>query len=470
MRQMIGLLSPSRALPLILAAAFGVVLAPAKDAVVNRDSVLLLPVCGGSGSPVATLAEGQHVKFRFALSGSSSACYSVSAEVAGEEFRGYVSKDAVSGLEEFEATRRAYSHYRLVDSAISMIGIQPARSTPSAQPDRTPLESQAKLLEAAALLAAGKPAEAAQKVTQADLPADHRGAAMLRAKALLRMTRPREAFAALEDALRSHGNDPDLLAMAGLTRLRLDDVSAAESYLKRSLTLRPSPSIEKVLRKVQRESSADVSDQKTYGTRFALRYEGDQLDARAARELTRVFDHEVTRISQELGCNSNDRLTVIIQSRDNYKATTGAADWSGGRYDGRIRIALAPGGSIDAETTRTFSHEYVHACLAGLGNWPAWLHEGMAQKLSGAAPHPRALQLLRQLGSEGKLPKLGQLTGGWAGLNSQQAAVAYTVALVAVQALYERYQSYGVRTLLAQPAQLSRVSAELDERLQADYR
>ncbi len=443
--------------------------AAAKEAVVNRDNVSLLASCDTSGRPVATLAEGQRVRFRFALSGSSSGCYSVSADVEGREIRGYIRKDAVSGLEEFEQQRRDASHHQLVDSAINVIGIQPELPTTSIQSDSISLEAQSKLLEAAALLEGGKPAEAEQKAAQAGLPADNRSAAILRAKAFMQMTQPRRAFEVIEPALRTHGDDPDLLAFAGLSRLQLDDVSAAESYLRQSLAIRPNPAIQSVLRRVERESLADASDQKTYGTRFALRYEDGQLDPRAARELTQVLDREVTRISQELGCRANDRLPVIIQSRENYQATTGAADWSAGRYDGRVRIALAPGGTVDAETRRTFSHEYVHACLAALGNWPSWLHEGMAQKLSGATPHPQALQLVKQLGGEGNLPKLNQLSGGWSRLNSRQAAVAYTVALLAIQALYERYQSYGVRTLLAQPTQLARVSSEIDAQIQADF-
>jgi len=457
----------------LLVLAFGALASaqPApKEAVVNRDQVALLASCGATGNPLATLAAGQRVRFRFALSGSASGCYSVSADVDGREVRGYVPKDAVAGLEEFEQQRRDASHHQLVDSAISVIGLEPATPASSIRSGDLSLDAQSRLLEAAALLESGDAAKAEQIIAQAGLPADNGTAAMLRAKALMRLTRPRQAFEAIEPALQAHRDDPDLLAMAGLSRLQLDDAPAAEAYLRQSLALRPNPSLENVLRRIQRESAADASDQKTYGTRFALRYEDGQLDSRSARELTEVLDHEVTRISQELGCNSNDRLPVIIQSRENYQATTGAADWSAGRYDGRIRIALAPGGAIDAETKRTFSHEYVHACLASLGNWPAWLHEGMAQKLSGAAPHPRAMQLVKQLGADGNLPKLKQLSGGWSGLDSRQAAVAYTVALLAVQALYERYQSYGVRTLLAQPSELARVSSEVDERIQSDFR
>ena len=442
--------------------------ATAKEAAVNRDGVALTASCGATGRTLTRLDEGQRVTFRFALSGSSSGCYSVSAEVDGQEHRGYVAKDAVSGLEECEERRREASHQRWVDSAIRTIGLD-AEPNIREEPDTTSLAAKAKLMEAAALLQDGKAAEAEQVITQSDLPADNRNAAILRARALLQLTRPREAFAVIDEALRTHGSDADLLAMAGLTRLQLDDIPAAKAFLERSLTIQPSPSIQSVLRRVERESAGDASSEKTYGTRFAMRYEGGQLDPRSARELTQVFDREVTRISQELGCNSNDRLAVIIQSRENYSATTGAADWSGGRYDGRIRIALAPGGSVDAETTRTFSHEYTHACLASLGSWPSWLHEGIAQRMAGDTPHPQQLQILEQLGQAGQLPKLRNLAGGWARLDARSARVAYTLALVAIQKVYGRYQTYGVRTLLAQPTQLPQITRDLDESLQAEY-
>ena len=36
-----------------------------------------------------------------------------------------------------------------------------------------------------------------------------------------------------------------------------------------------------------------------------------------------------------------------------------------------------------ASMQRVFAHEVVHSCLANLGSWPPWLHEGLAQKMSG---------------------------------------------------------------------------------------
>ena len=164
-----------------------------------------------------------------------------------------------------------------------------------------------------------------------------------------------------------------------------------------------------------------------------------------------------------------NRLPVIIQSRENYRKTTGAADWSGGRYDGRIRIAMPPSGQVDGFVRQAFSHEFVHACLSTIGRWPSWLHEGLAQKLSGDVLPSRMRAQLVQLGGEGKLPKLNNLAGGWGGLNSQQAQLAYGLSLAAAEIFVEHYQYYGLRNLMNDPSGLDEISRTLDRKLAERY-
>ena len=443
----------------------------AKDLVVQRDQVDLLADCREGSTPLAKLAEGQKVTLRFALAGSGSRCYSVSAKIEGETFRGYVFRDALAGLEEFEQRRQEASSQQLVESAIRMIGLPQGGTQPAARSSSpVSLGQRALLLQAASELQQDRAAEAARLLAESDLPADNRDAALLRAKALMQLARPREALSVIEPALRSHAGDAQLLAMAGFSSLQLDDVRAAEVYLRESLAIQPSPWVESVYRKLKRESTADQSREKSYGSHFTLRYEGEALDAAAARRLTTTFEGEVTRISQHLGCRMTNRLPVIIQSRENYRNTTGAADWSGGRYDGRIRIALPPSGEVDGFVRQAFSHEFVHACLATVGRWPSWLHEGLAQQLSGEALEPNARALLVQLGRKGKLPPLQDLAGGWARLNSQQAMLAYALSLAAIEVFVERYQYYGLRNLLNQPSRLTQVSQDLDRLLAERYR
>ena len=78
-----------------LTTLFGSAALGAKELVVKKDQVNLLANCSEGASRVAQLPQGHKVRLRFAISGSDSPCYSVSAEVDGRWVRGYVSRDAL---------------------------------------------------------------------------------------------------------------------------------------------------------------------------------------------------------------------------------------------------------------------------------------------------------------------------------------------------------------------------------------
>jgi hypothetical protein len=120
---------------------------------------------------------------------------------------------------------------------------------------------------------------------------------------------------------------------------------------------------------------------------------------------------------------------------------------------------------MDARQEQVLAHETTHACLAMLGEWPSWLHEGMAQKLSGETLRPEIRAQLGEMAKAGKLPKLEALRSGWSGLDAQHARLAYSLALEAVDALFENFGNDGVRNLMRNPERLPAISAELDKRL-----
>lgn len=266
-------------------------------------------------------------------------------------------------------------------------------------------------------------------------------------------------------ALRESKPNPDALVAAGLAAYRADDLRGALDYWQQSLAQRPNAQLEALYARVERERKADDSGEKLYGYRFQLRYEGATVPADVARTMVSVLDEEFTRISVQLGCNANDRIPVIVQSREEYLRTTGAAEWSGGQYDGRIHIALVEGASIGPETRRVFAHEIVHACLANLGKWPSWLHEGIAQKLSGDVLDDGSRAELDELIRRHEVPKLELLAESWSRMDGAHARVAYHLALAAADALYDGYAAYGIANLLREPERLPQVAAELDRKL-----
>ncbi len=451
------------ALATVLALFFAATLS-ATELVITQDRTPLLAACGG-GTELARLPEGQPVRLRFALAGADNRCYSVAAEVDGQRLNGYVRRKALEGLDEFEETRRELSTRQLVRSAVQTMRLPEVEGPVQPHFPAAAATVPPEVLQAAQLLNAGRPDEAERMLAAAVLPAENRAVALVRGRALLEMTRPGDALRVLQPALRSYPRDANLLAMAGMSALQRDEVATARNYLRQSLAIQPNPSIEKLYRTVERETETDKSDEVTQGARFTLRYEGDTLPVGTAQKLTTMLDREITRISYQLGCHLNDRLPVIVQSYENYRQTTGAAEWSGGRYDGRIRIAIPPNGEVDEWVQRTFRHEFVHACLSRLGQWPAWLHEGLAQKLSGETLQPRDRATLRQLLAQDRLPSLESLGGHWGRLDSAQAAVAYSLSLAAVEVFYSQHGDYGIRNLLNNRARLPAVTAELDRDL-----
>src|SRR6202020_761855 len=115
---------------------------------------------------------------------------------------------------------------------------------------------------------------------------------------------------------------------------------------------------------------------------------------------------EYARISAQLGCYAEERIVAIAQSPAAYRKTTDAAEWSGGQYDGRIRVPVFDGQQMDASRRRTLAHETTHACLSMLGQWPAWLQEGLAQEMSGDRVTPALQKKIEDWVRAGKLPRL----------------------------------------------------------------
>ncbi|HEV2201880.1 MAG TPA: hypothetical protein VGR73_18840 [Bryobacteraceae bacterium] len=392
--------------------------------------------CSADSNVVASLPAGANLKLRYAMSGESTPCYKVSAEVDGRSVDGYLPASAIEGLETFDKARKSAAWTEVTANAPASLASGAA--APGAAPNNA------------------KSADAGIRVQG--------GRMVFEADRLIDDGRPDEALRLLEPEIRAHP-DAGLLLMAGVAAWKNQDNRQALEYWRKSLDLAPNADLEKLYARVDREMKNDKSKETLYGMRVVLRYDDVTVPADTARRMVAAVDEIYARVSAELGCTTKERIPTIVQSREAYLKTTGAAEWSGGLFDGRIHMPASAGQQLDARMQKALAHETVHACLAMLGPWPAWLHEGMAQRLSGETQRPEIHAQLKQLAKNGKLPKLTQLNQGWAGLDAGNAAVAYALALEAVAALYENYHSDGVRNLMRNPETLPAITADLEKRL-----
>jgi tetratricopeptide (TPR) repeat protein len=395
---------------------------------VRTDQTPLRSGCDSDDQVVANLPAGTPVELRFRLSDGTD-CFKISATVDGKDVLGYVPASALTGLTQYEEDLSASGS---------------ASSGSATAPASAPVGNNQYMLHT------GDPA-------------------LARAAHLLNASQPAQALEQLQASLQRHPRDASVLMLAGLAAYRSDQLRVALDYWKQSLDIAPNEALNTIYEGAKREAAADRSGQKLFGAHIALRYEGEALPVDTARAILAMLDDDYARISAQLGCTPDERIVAIVQNRESYFRTTGAAEWSGGQYDGRIHIAWTDGALVGPQMQRALAHELVHACLTGIPSgstpWPAWLQEGLAQKLSGDTLQPSVREQLRQLAAAHAIPRLENLGQDWSGMAKQNAIAAYSLALSAADALYDSYANYGIRNVLRNPERLPGITADLDQKL-----
>jgi hypothetical protein len=393
--------------------------------VVTQDGTELRAGCEPGGSIVGTASAGATAEIRFSMVSSAGRCFKISVVSEGKTLEGYVSASALSSTEEFDAGVRSAPALTLSrpSTPAPVTGSSVALGNTSANP-------------------------------------------LIRASALIEQKQPAAALEIVEQGMKIHGRGYQFLVLAGIAAQASDQPRLALDYLREAQQQHQDHSVEQLIARLEKEVGGDKSGEKLFGNRFVLRYEGGVLNPEVARSMIALLEQEFSRIASELGCRTDERIATIVQSRMAYRASSSAAEWSGGHFDGsRIHVPIGEDGTISDQTRDTFAHELVHACLANLGTWPAWLHEGLAQKLTGRIAADGTRRKIEAMLHTKRLPRLENMSQSWSRMSGEHAMIAYQYALVAVEVLYEMYSGFGIQNVLRAPERLADVTARIDKQL-----
>jgi tetratricopeptide (TPR) repeat protein len=182
--------------------------------------------------------------------------------------------------------------------------------------------------------------------------------------------------------------------------------------------------------------------------RFRVLFEG-HAEQSLATQATNVFNTEFFRIANTLGEYPPNTIVAVLYTEQQFRDLTRAPAWSGGQYDGRIRIPVA-GASRQSELfEKVLTHELTHAIVAGIApsGVPAWLNEGLAQYFDGTDVSTAQ----RRMKALGRSIPLKNLKSGFGRLSAFEAQVAYDESLLAVSVIAER-PAFGWTRLLHQVA------------------
>ncbi len=186
----------------------------------------------------------------------------------------------------------------------------------------------------------------------------------------------------------------------------------------------------------------DFTKRETYY--FTIKYEGEENRQLGDRVLD-IMNQAYSDVSGDLGYYPNEPINVILYTRRQFVDLTGAPSWSGGVFDGNIRIPVG-GNNIDPTTlAAVLHHEYTHAVVHMMVGHalPTWLDEGIAEYEEHWARKSKV-----RLRTDALLP-LSSLSGSFMGIgDSAGAEQAYAESLSAVSFYIDRFGMYSLTRLL----------------------
>jgi hypothetical protein len=165
-----------------------------------------------------------------------------------------------------------------------------------------------------------------------------------------------------------------------------------------------------------------------------------------------------------------ERLEVVLYPDQTFREVTGSPHWSGGIYDGRIKMPIGGLARGNDRLARTVRHEYAHAAIVTLskGKAPVWLNEGLAQVAEETGDLGRTNRLRMAL-ADGSLLTFTDLEGGFTRFDRDQASLAYSQAYFAAKYLLDEKGGYNVRRLLEAMATAETIDAAFRQALAMPY-
>jgi len=235
----------------------------------------------------------------------------------------------------------------------------------------------------------------------------------------------------------------------GELHYRKDDLEAAASAWEKAVELNPSDeNLRARLERIRREHRTEKDFNRDVTSHFLTKYEGREK-IEAGKIVLRILEDAYGEVGRAMQYYPSSDIQVILYSSQQFQEVTDAPGWSGGIYDGKIRIPI---GGIEQETPglrRLLYHEYTHAAVRAISSrCPTWLNEGLAQYFEGREVASRQREALKRISEAGNLPLLSNLEGSFMGFDGNQARYAYLFSLSAVRHMIDRYGMYRVKTVL----------------------
>ena len=250
-----------------------------------------------------------------------------------------------------------------------------------------------------------------------------------------------EAGRVMAGAARSFPADPRVFVESARIAYEEERLQQALELLEAALPLTEDdgasfrPFLEKVRREVEVEGRYFAEQRGNFVVKA-----DDESFRGVSREILDLLDSHYQRLGAEFRHWPARRVTLVLYSRGDYDQATGAHGWTGGLFDGKIRLPVRNYRQVAGTIEATLVHELTHFFVRSISSrCPIVLDEGLAQLREGR-PVSTADGVVRAALAAGKAIKLADIPGNWATIaDGETVRLHYAVALSFTGFLERRY-------------------------------
>lgn len=242
----------------------------------------------------------------------------------------------------------------------------------------------------------------------------------------------------------------EILYYLGLVQFETDSRLEAIELWEQALKLSPGrKEIVELLTKARKEDAVESSMDKGHSSRFDLTYDPG-VNLNFALAVLDVLESAANLVGAELGLFPEARVPVGIYKRNDYKVVTDSPDWSGGFYDGKIRLPFGAMNEVTSAMRGVLYHEYAHVVVFELtrGNCPLWLNEGIAE-MFGRMQHNHSLPEFGRAARAGKLIDFKKLEANFADFSPANVSLAYQQSYAMVNYMVTTFGWHRIKQILS---------------------
>lgn len=272
----------------------------------------------------------------------------------------------------------------------------------------------------------------------------------------------------LEKAMNSGMSSPDLYIVTGKVFYDNGETVSAINSWNKGIELYPdNKEIKRLLDKAERETKAEEGFNKSDTHHFTLQYDAGKDEA-IGNKILDVLEEAYSDVNTDLAHYPDRNTVVVLYTGKAFRETTQGPDWSGGLYDGKIRLPVGGIKDVTAELKAVLYHEYAHVVIRSLTQGkrvPMWLNEGIAE-YEGAKFAARPLKELTNAIKEGKLIPFNKLEGSFSELSGKESYLAYLQSYSLVKYIIDRFGLHAVREVLENIGRGDRIEKALNRALE----